>query len=633
MKLMTFLKALALTAFAGVLIWLGAERTPELPGETEVTVTFHSDVEGHTGLSVPFPRGAVQANWGCEVAGKPARHEVLSQWEDGSVRWMRVWADVPAGDFNLTAGKLIRPRAKASGPWSPKWWITADDTLIVMGTKEHERWELGEGVVLDLWMQPEGRARVLVRNMTPTGTVSGGNQPNCASFGMPEERSVNLRLEGQGNVRWAERAGIDNLRVLGESCTLLEDYTLRAGEGVGFWIEPNGKIPWAAVADAEYLSASGVWAKPLVQRSEWPNGWYADHFDLHLAGIANRFGAKEHWRNPREAGEMQRDWDGGNIDVDFQTHNQEYESARAMLLAWAVTADQRALEVGIANAAHWAAVDVYWTEDGPLQWMWGMPWQHTKHGGSGQGNRERSSFPANVAHVNGRGALLAWYIDHDPVALLAFDTVARRLRWKIDNGPGMPGISGLDGEMRGPANALGFCLDRWQQDWDPEWLALGRRVVDEVAATHPWQDPENWQNPEWRTKPWMDALWTNVLLEWCEAVEAAGLDTAQERSVLVRWQRFLVDFCYVAAEDDARGWAHVPYEVGSRHDGADIRDVWNLVAGDAVVDGWPQVGEALFKTGSETPWCPSCPRGEYTKLLQGIVLVQYGHRVLASGGG
>jgi hypothetical protein len=77
---------------------------------------------------------------------------------------------------------------------------------------------------------------------------------------------------------------------------------------------------------------------------------------------------------------------------------------------------------------------------------------------------------------------------------------------------------------------------------------------------------------------------------------------------------------------------HLPYQTANPSDKEidTTLDSWNVVGADALVDYFPDVGKALFFSGSRVIWFPGHPVGQYAKLLNHTVMSGWGHRTMAA---
>jgi hypothetical protein len=290
-----------------------------------------------------------------------------------------------------------------------------------------------------------------------------------------------------------------------------------------------------------------------------------------------------------------------------------------------VAADWRYL--GLTGARHFANVDIYHVHEGPLPFIHGAAFQHIKHGGSGQGDQHRSNYAPNMHHQTCRGLLAWYYLTGDPLLLESFYEVLENTWWRVMNGPGMPGISLINEAERAPTNAIGILNDGWAHTNDPRYRDAAMKAVDECHARNKAYVME--PAGEWVVKPWMVSMLVVVLDELQENLVAAGnrpaADTVKESAGL--YKTFLNRVVRRGPD-----MVHLPYQVSnpSTQDIDDMRDSWNVVGADALVDYFPDVAEALFYNGSRVIWYPAHPVGKYAKLLNHVVMSGWGHRTMAA---
>jgi hypothetical protein len=342
---------------------------------------------------------------------------------------------------------------------------------------------------------------------------------------------------------------------------------------------------------------------------------------------------RPHWRNPREHGEDQRDWDGGDVERDFQTHNNEYDVhlayAKQRLRTMGREASSRDWHyLGLTGSRHFANVDIYHVHRGPLAWMHGAQFQHIKHGGSGQTTRNRSMQAPNMAHTTGRGLLAWYYLTGDPLLLDAFWEMAENARFRVMNGPGGPGYSNTTGEERAPAGALGILTSAWVHSRDVRYLEAAKKVAREShARTKPYLiRPGSF---DWRCKPWMIAFLVVTLDEFLQEVARYG---SPEDGIEARESAGLYKTFLRKAVTSYSGLAQVPYQFSNDPDKVKNEPTgsWNVVAADALVDYFPEIAEALFRSGSSAIWYPGHPSGTYAKLLNHTIMSGWGHRTMSA---
>jgi hypothetical protein len=522
-----------------------------------------------------------------------------------------VRTDLASANWTLERATRYSTRRRATGTNS-------------LGLVWFARWEEAAG--------NPGRLRLELRN--PLATTAERGQPTCLYLGCPGTKPIRQISVLAPNAeilraRWGDENGSSPMD--GGVSLLSQPLELRPGEQYGWEVVVgSGDVETPLLEyPANWSCATGVFG-PLVPVNSTLFGDYELHSSVGAVGIRNGR-ARPHWRNPRDHGEDQRDWDGGNVDIDFQTHNNEYEVhlayAKQRLRTMGIQAASRDWHyLGLTGTRHFANVDIYHVHEGPLRWLHGASFQHVKHGGSGQSTMHRSSFSPNMGHQTGRGLLAWYYLTGDPLLRESFLEVAQNTLWRVMNGPGMPGISSTDGAERDPANAISILTEAWMHTADPAYLVAAKKaVVESHAKEKPFYNRPD--DTDWRAKPWQIALLVLALDEFQEAAleysSASDGDVAKESAGMYK------TYMRKHVMTDVEG-ARLPYQVSN--DPAKQVETpvgsWNVVCADALVDYYPDVAEALFRHGSHAIWFPGRPIGKYTKLLNQTVLSGWGHRYM-----
>lgn len=624
------------------------------PGEWRLSVQSHGSGSYVSG-GVPFPRGLLRPDESVRASGGAiVDSEVLATWGDGSVKWLFVEM------FGGGGARWLEPGEGPSAPGvKPPTFAAGDLVLVIDGRSvdlSEATWSAERESMLSTRMRAKGthpsgiewmarytdyagsapgRLRFELRNPTPTGTIQRGAQPSCKMLGcegtIPFAKVALMVGQGPARVRWEAENGCSTIPGGVSLCP--GPMELRPGEQFGWEV-----VIGSGAAEPPLLEYSSEWACASGALGPMVPVNYSMFGDYERNNVAGAVGlhdgrARPHWRNPREHGEDQRDWDGGDVNIDFQTHNNEYETtltyAKQRLRTMGTHATSRDWHyLGLTGTRHFANVDIYHVTTGPLPWMHGAVWQHVKHGGTGQATRHRSTFSPNMAHHTGRGLLAWYYLTGDPLLLDSFGTLAENARWRIMNGPGMPGLSNTHGEERAPANALGIMLDSWIHTKNDKYLEAAKKVVRESHAnTKPFVTDPN--SKDWKAKPWMIALLVVALDEFIDACEDHGVpheaDEAREsagifRTMLVRWM-----------VPDAT-LPHLPYQVSNDPQKYidDFRDSWNVVGADALCEYFPDEARKLFRSGSRCIWHTKHPVGKYAKMINHIVMSGWGHRYMKS---
>ncbi|MCA9737678.1 MAG: hypothetical protein KC645_08650, partial [Gemmatimonadetes bacterium] len=518
------------------------------PGNWRVPVTVWGEGSYASG-GIPFPRGVLRPEDPVRTTGgELVTAETLAKWGDGSVRWLFVEMYGGGGTRWLEPGEGpkapgVKPRAIRAGDFrlmvdgvaadlgAARWTVERESGLSVRQRAEgvHPSGLAWTARLTSFPGSAPARLRLTLRNPRPTGTTRNGNQPTSNVLGcegtIPFARIALLTGEDSARVRWSKENGCEPIE--GGVSLAPGPMELRPGEQFG-WEIVLGPGP----EDPPVLEVPAEWAcgtRALGALEPVNTAMFGDYERNNVAGAIglrdNR--NRPHWRNPREHGEDQRDWDGGVLETDFQTHNNEYEAILTYAKQRLRTMGNSATShdwyyLGETGARHFASVDIYHIHEGPLQWMQGAAFQHVKHGGSGQESRHRSVFSPNMAHQTGRGLLAWYYLTGDPLLLDSFGEVAENTYWRVMNGPNMPGISNTDGEERAPANALGLMTDSWLHTGNDKYLEAAKRVVREShAKTKAYVTQPN--ASDWKAKPWMISMLVVALDEFIDACEERGV--------------------------------------------------------------------------------------------------------------
>ncbi len=636
-----------------------APRFPAAPSTWMIPLEFAGG-PGFVRGGVPFPPGFLRDATALRLDdGSPLDAEPIAHWPDGSVKWLLVEALATGEKATLFPGD----GARGPGVDEPKLapgalTLSIDGEVVDLGAV---KWTLDRRTSLACRVRARGRTasgldwsarleraagepterlRLELRNPTPTTESKG--QPTCMTLGCPGTKpiaSLQVKSPRGCRARWGADCGASP--IAGGVSLLPEPMELRPGEQYGWEIVVGDGPDEARLL--EFPAAWGCSSKALGPLVPLRYDLFGDYESNSIAGAQGmRAGrARPHWRNPRDFGEDQRDWDGGVVDTDFQTHNNEYEAhfayAKQRVRTMGLHGASRDWHyLGLTGTRHFANVDIYHVHEGPLPFMHGAAFQHVRHGGAGHGDQHRSSFAPNMAHQTGRGLLAWFYLTGDPLLLDSFFEVAENTRWRVMNGPGMPGISGTEGEERGPAMALGILTDAWAHTGDEKWLAAAKKVVDECHAKRkPYTASMTGAGGaaagggSWRCKPWMITLLVVTLDEFQDQLALAGrtVDAMAAKESAGLYKTFLSRSVKTGPD-----MIHLPYQVSSDPEQVvdESRDSWSVVAADALADFYPDTAFALFRAGSRVIWHAKHPVGSYAKLLNHIVLSGWGHRAMAA---
>lgn len=522
---------------------------------------------------IPIHVGGLAANPArCVLGAIAGACSVEAAYPNGKPRWVRVVlpAAAPTG-----WGKL---KLYAAGtPLAPI-------TMIGMpqgGIRAHTFEESASGLSWKAWT-----------NETPTGTQQSGSQPTCLNFGMPEERS----------------ASIDGRAV-----------PLRAGERVGKF--PDFRPIWCATSHYKRCQGQAFFGE-IASTAKLPIR--ADFLQISLDGILSRTtgpsadGSKSGLESLRDLGDMNRDFEGPT-EALTKWHCNEYGAVDGL---WKVFAgmvgepggspDPKAATVWKAMlqaAFHHATVDIYHVEAGPLEWIWGAWFQHAAHGSAGSGSPHRGMAP-NTSHFNSDGVSIVRYLAADPVIADGIDRLQRRTLWKVENGPGMPGIPQYTGEERATANVLRILLEgRIDRPVDfARYTAAINLVIASVAA-RPYVSGVGTT----KVKPWMVCLMAQQL----EFAIAAGFPAASAPLATIRNH---------LATDWLRSDPTFPNLWYQRNPDVDAyTGFWNLLAADVLRTSHPSVAASLYSSGARAPWYQNNPL-EWPRVISAVGCLNFGHQ-------
>lgn len=651
-------ESVAATASGAFIVSKTAPAFPAAPASWSVPLEFVGG-SGFVRGGVPFPAGFLRSADSLRLDdGSPLAVEAIGRWPDGSVKWLLVeaLASGPGATLMRGASSAPAPSVAAPNPAPGELTLLVDGESVDLAaakwsderrtTLAHRVRSEGRTAAGLQWRarlesragEPGTRLRLELRNPRPTGETNG--QPTCMTLGCPGTAPIaNILVKSPNGcrVRWAEEEGATATE--GGVSLLPSPMELRPGEQFGWEI-----LIGEGALESRLLEYAASWAcatDALGPLEPMNNDLFSDYESNSIAGAEGmRAGrARPHWRNPRDFGEDQRDWDGGVVETDFQTHNNEYEIqlafAKQRLRTMGLHSASRDWHyLGLTGTRHFANVDIFHVHEGPLPFMHGAAFQHVRHGGAGHGDQHRSSFAPNMAHQTGRGLLAWYYLTGDPLLLDSFLEVAENTRWRVMNGPGMPGISGTQGEERAPAMALGLLTDAWAHTGDPKWLEAAKKVVEDAhAKTKPYVAAMTGGGvaatgkDAWRCKPWMLTLFVVTLDEFQDEAALFGrsADAASAKESAGLYKTFLS-----RQVQNGPDMVHIPYQVSNDPEQVidESRDSWSVVAADALVDYFPDVGEALFRAGSRVIWHSKHPVGQYSKLLNHSVLSGWGHRTM-----
>ncbi|MCA9751456.1 MAG: hypothetical protein KC591_04645 [Gemmatimonadetes bacterium] len=401
--------------------------------------------------------------------------------------------------------------------------------------------------------------------------------------------------------------------------------------------------PMLAVASADYYGQTGVFDEGFVpynpvafhdyevHNEATPWGWFTRRDDADFYG----------WQ---DFGDLWSDFEGGGLppDTNKAANNLEYDSGYAMILQACRTSGLNEdlsyawWKLAAEGNVHTADIDVYHVMEGPLHWLWGGMWNHTAHGASGYIDPHRGESP-NAAHTWNRGMFYWYYFSGDRSVLDTALKVSENMTWRVENGPGMPGLSNTNGESRAPGHTLQIMLDTYLHTWDPRYLTAARRVVTE-SHFQTQAYAADYFSGDWATKPWMIAILMKQLGRFIH-IMALEQGTVEQDAIdsLLGYADFMEQRCFVDRSGSQPCYYH--YKIwgdGTNNPGGMNVDMWTLRASDAFTWAYRyetdatrkaryrQIAQHSFEDGSAYPWCLNCPRLEYTQAKVAQVVASSG---------
>lgn len=411
--------------------------------------------------------------------------------------------------------------------------------------------------------------------------------------------------------------------------------------------------PLRAMASAQYYADS----KALDDLVPYNPSAFSD-YETHCRTGANGFlDAREDsdFYGWQDFGDLWSDFEGGGSppNTNNAANNLEYDSGFVFIQQALRTTgldeelSQNWWDQAEAGNEHVADIDVYHVTEGPLRWMWGGMWNHTGHGYSGYDDPHRGSSP-NGAHTWNRGMLYWYYLTGDRNVLDSALKVGENMTWRVENGPGMPGISGTDGEERGPGHTLQILVDMYLFTWDQRYLTAARKAVtDSHADVQAYiQSPDS---GDWRCKPWMIAILMRNLGRFAEVMKAEkGITETQAIDSLLKYANFMERKAWVDRNGSEPGFIYYQVEgtgVTIPPVGDNNVNMWTVRNSDAFTFAYRfetdpskkaryrEIAQVSFEDGSAYPWCYTCPRYEYMQAKVQQVQAGSGHEWMKESGG
>jgi len=401
-----------------------------------------------------------------------------------------------------------------------------------------------------------GSVIISITNRTPASAPNG--HPQCREYDCVGSEAVDLSISFDDPVtlRWAEEMGFNSDGKVWNLMTGDDPNgvgRLRPGEGRVFEFNYAGG-PFGLAVPQNYLGDQ-------YYETFLDSGASQEFFFRILTLVDGMWDRRTSiGSNPRDFGDFLRDFEGP-ADSVFKSHNNEYDLAFGFLSAAMkieeATSDPtygdvvleymgRLCELSLMAHRHFMAVDTYAAE-GSLQWLYRMPFQHVDHGGSGRGICHRAELDPNAGHTMGWGTLIAAEILGCPFLADEAAATKERMAWKIENGPGMPGLSETTGELRAPAQMLAWVMPRTAL----HDKTLAARVIEEAMARPYFQTG---RPGEWRYKPWMLCLFMS------QVARAARLGVPGAFEAYDKCRQLLEETGIVDTGDDH---AHLYYQVST----------------------------------------------------------------------
>lgn len=319
-------------------------------------------------------------------------------------------------------------------------------------------------------------------------------------------------------------------------------------------------------------------------------------------------------------------------------HN--YRSYRWWILA--EQAERHQADIDILHI-HWgdpSQPSSYW-----IKWCWGGMFPHTPHEENGTLNPHRGSSPHLEFQWN-RGLLYYYYLTGYEKAWEAAMEVGENTCWRVMNGPGEPGYSGVAGdEARAAANALDILINMYLATLNRTYLEAAEKVVNESHFNTRWY--KDGPNPEYASHtvaPWQIAMLMVSLGRYLDTVRLAeGRLDQNALESLVGYADWMLKYCYHPHGDDASSYPHFIYRW--RGDGVQIdwspkggANAWQVKIADAYTYAWLYTGNSTyleiakeqFEIGSKYFWYEDNPIGVFATGKNHAILATSGNIITGS---
>jgi hypothetical protein len=539
--------------------------------------------------------------------------------------------------------------------------------------------ELELRLVNRVFIDGSQRSYLTITNTVPSTTSP---QPKFYLFGEASERKADMTVSSNFpfRIRSANHMGYEHNEVTSQRLIGIGTIDIQPGEiENGDRLRSGERKTWELSFDQankpvvfckpERYKESGLFY-PITQfvfntqdllREQW--------HDQVFVGVTtiwnNNLGPmrKPHLNDWRWHGEIQRDWDGGDLNKCRQSHQDQYDFFEAFMkraLMSGYHENPELLPGGFALKAwdlcaegfdHFINIDILHIErdtGNPLDWANYGPFAHTDHGECGVDEPHRGNGPMGI-YMGGKGAYNFYLLTGEPYVLEPLEKMWEQLKWKVDNGPGMPGISGTRGEERAPANVIAHLTNAFNH-YMPGAMKDGYleslwKAIQESTDFRPYNFLDLVNGTWGRTndcgkgaKPWMISLLVKNLDKTIKVLEYWGETTIAEeaRNRKLLWQKFLTE---VAVEQECpcgqgctslyeQMWKPAGSCFGGRGYQAGV-SMWDMLGADVLADKDLTLARELARTGIRFPWyCNGAPPvGEYTKLLNHGILIANGDKV------
>ncbi|HDD33603.1 MAG TPA: hypothetical protein ENG30_00470, partial [Thermofilaceae archaeon] len=285
----------------------------------------------------------------------------------------------------------------------------------------------------------------------------------------------------------------------------------------------------------------------------------------------------------------------------------------------------------------------YW-----IRWCWGGMFPHTPHGNPGLLNPHRGASP-NLEFQWNRGLLLYYYLTGYEKAWEAAMEVSENTYWRVVNGPGEPGYSGVSGdEARAAANALDILINAYMATLDDKYLRAAAIVVEQSHFETRWYRYGPASGYSSRTiAPWQVAMLMVSLGRYLDLVKLVeGRVDSRALSSLIGYADWMLKYCYHSRGDRASRHPHFIYRW--RGDGIQLdwspgagANAWQVKIADAYAYAWLYTGNFTylrivveqFAIGSKYFWYEGNPVGTFATGKNHAILATSGNiamRVIAT---